>query len=448
MQFLPSSLRFRLMLLVVMSILPIFGLMVHYAAQERNRELREIQDEAVRMAQLSAGSISQVTEGTRQMLLALAYTEPVRTMNGPEASRLFAELLKQSKPYMNLGLVRDDGLIIASGLPLSKSIYVNDRAWFQHVRQARDFSISEYLVGRITNKPSINLGFPVPGGPDHASPGAVFATLDLRTLQDCIARPHLPTDAVILALDRKGTYVARHPRPQLVGKLSHSWMALQAAGGHMDRPVSTVGIDGVPRIYHYVPVPGTDGNLFVAVGISKTATMKGIMAGFRRNLYILICWTAASLAGAWVIGNASVLRHVNRLTEAARRLADRDWNASAKISGGSRELQQLSLTFDAMARVLREQNEHLEKQVQERTAELTTANESLKEALAQVKTLNRLLPICSGCKKIRDDKGYWSQIESYITAHSDARFSHGLCPDCTRKYFPELNLNSLDIPEP
>ncbi len=57
-------------------------------------------------------------------------------------------------------------------------------------------------------------------------------------------------------------------------------------------------------------------------------------------------------------------------------------------------------------------------------------NNQLQEALDTVKTLKGLLPICSNCKKIRDDKGYWNQIESYISDHSDALFSHGICPDC------------------
>jgi hypothetical protein len=61
----------------------------------------------------------------------------------------------------------------------------------------------------------------------------------------------------------------------------------------------------------------------------------------------------------------------------------------------------------------------------------------LSEALAKVKTLSGLLPICSSCKKIRDDKGYWTQIESYISEHSGAEFSHGICPECARKLYPE-----------
>jgi len=64
--------------------------------------------------------------------------------------------------------------------------------------------------------------------------------------------------------------------------------------------------------------------------------------------------------------------------------------------------------------------------------------QELQEALTKVKKLSGLLPICASCKKIRDDKGYWNQIEGYIRDHSEAEFSHGICPDCARKLYPEL----------
>jgi len=62
----------------------------------------------------------------------------------------------------------------------------------------------------------------------------------------------------------------------------------------------------------------------------------------------------------------------------------------------------------------------------------------LQEALTNIRTLHGLLPICSHCKKIRDDGGYWRQIEAYIHNHSDAQFSHSLCPDCLREYYPDF----------
>jgi hypothetical protein len=63
----------------------------------------------------------------------------------------------------------------------------------------------------------------------------------------------------------------------------------------------------------------------------------------------------------------------------------------------------------------------------------------LEASLAKVKRLRGLLPICSACKKIRDDKGYWNQIESYIAMHSEADFSHGICPECAERLYPGLN---------
>ncbi len=61
----------------------------------------------------------------------------------------------------------------------------------------------------------------------------------------------------------------------------------------------------------------------------------------------------------------------------------------------------------------------------------------LQKALAEIRTLQGIVPICSHCKKIRDDSGYWKALESYIQEHSDASFSHGICPDCAKRYFPD-----------
>jgi two-component system, response regulator PdtaR len=72
------------------------------------------------------------------------------------------------------------------------------------------------------------------------------------------------------------------------------------------------------------------------------------------------------------------------------------------------------------------------------SAELQRQNGELQSALEKIKTLSGLVPICAGCKRIRDDRGYWQQVESYIQAHSEARFSHGLCPDCCVKLYPDV----------
>jgi len=208
-----------------------------------------------------------------------------------------------------------------------------------------------------------------------------------------------------------------------------------------------------------VPVPGSDNNILVAVGISKAVVQTEGRAEFQRNLLWITLFTMVSLLGAGFVADRSVLRHLRRLNEASRRLASGVWDTRARFDNGAIEFQQLGRLFEDMAAALKQHQDHLEGLVKERTAELLSTNEALNReiaerkraeeeekclvrelqgALTQVKTLHGLLPICARCKKIRDDHGYWSQLESYISKHSDAKFSHSLCPECVKHDFPEL----------
>jgi len=76
---------------------------------------------------------------------------------------------------------------------------------------------------------------------------------------------------------------------------------------------------------------------------------------------------------------------------------------------------------------------YLRRQAEDEKDSLIT---ELQEALDEVKTLRGFIPICASCKKIRDDKGFWQQVEVYISTHSDAQFSHGICPECVKKLYP------------
>jgi YesN/AraC family two-component response regulator len=78
----------------------------------------------------------------------------------------------------------------------------------------------------------------------------------------------------------------------------------------------------------------------------------------------------------------------------------------------------------------------LERTIKFKDAEQKRLIKELQQALASIKTLSGLIPICASCKKIRDDQGYWNQLEAYISEHSSAEFSHGICPECAVKIYP------------
>jgi response regulator RpfG family c-di-GMP phosphodiesterase len=80
----------------------------------------------------------------------------------------------------------------------------------------------------------------------------------------------------------------------------------------------------------------------------------------------------------------------------------------------------------------------LQKKMEQKNEAYRFKNQQLREALAQVKTLRGLLPICADCKKIRDDSGYWQDVAVYIRDHSAVEFTHGLCPDCAIRLYPQF----------
>lgn len=116
-------------------------------------------------------------------------------------------------------------------------------------------------------------------------------------------------------------------------------------------------------------------------------------------------------------------------------------------------------------KTLSKYSEHLERLVQERTAELAKVNSQLQhdiamrklaeherekliselqDAMSRIKTLSGLLPTCAWCRKVRDDDGYWKKVETYIEEHSDASFTHGICPECLQKNDPESYREFID----
>lgn len=130
-----------------------------------------------------------------------------------------------------------------------------------------------------------------------------------------------------------------------------------------------------------------------------------------------------------------------------------------------RDMAEMVGTFNTMSKALRRHIDNLEELVVERTAQLEGTNQrlaaeveerkrtenekeklivELQASLTQVKTLRGIIPICMHCKQIRDDAGFWSRVEAYLSEHTLAELSHGICPDCVKKYYPDMRLGQKD----
>ena len=143
-----------------------------------------------------------------------------------------------------------------------------------------------------------------------------------------------------------------------------------------------------------------------------------------------------------------VVRPVVLLCDSVSRIGEKADVNGRVGSEGPPEIKRLAATINTMldgmacvARQLAGKNAQLEHEISERK-ELEQEREKLitqlQAALVQVKTLRGFLPICASCKNIRDDSGYWKQIEAYLHDHADVTFSHGICPDCAKKLYGDV----------
>ena len=156
-----SSLRARLIQLVLLAILPAIGLILYTAAEERRRASHEAASEALRLARVVSLSHQRLIDSTRQLLVMLSRLPEVRKHEPRACGALFSELLKGYPSYANLGAGNLKGDLFCSAVPLTKPVNMADRSYFRRTLQQRDFAVGEYQTDRVTGRAGLNFAYPV-----------------------------------------------------------------------------------------------------------------------------------------------------------------------------------------------------------------------------------------------------------------------------------------------
>jgi len=343
-----SSLRARLLLLVFFAIIPALGLTLYTGAEMRRAASVEAEANSVRLAQSVSSTQDDLFERARQLLTALAQIPMVRGGNPAECNSLFSMLVKKYASYTNLGVVTPAGNIFCSGLPLPGPVNVADRAWFRRALESRDLVIGDYIVGRVTGKPTLGLGYPVLDEAGEVQ-AVLYAGLDLGWLNKIAAKTQLPTGTTLTVIDRKGTILVRFPDPEKwVGKSMPETPLFQTILHQGEGTAELPGMDGVPRLYGFTRL-GKTGDAYVSVGIPKEVAFAPANHLLARNLIALGIVAVFALVAAWFGSNLFVLRQVNALTMATRRLGEGELSVRTELPYGKGELSELARTFDQMA---------------------------------------------------------------------------------------------------
>jgi signal transduction histidine kinase len=380
-----ASLRLRLGLLVALALIPTLVLMLYSAAERRRHAARDAQAQALRVAQIVSSDFERHIEGTRHLLVALAHVPNVRDHGPAECQRFLSSLLKDDPIYANFGLADRAGDITCSAVPLDEPVNIADRRYFVSALVVRDFAIGEFQVGRVTGRATINFGYPLLDD-DGRARAVVFAAMDLAWLNHLVAAADLPEGAALVVMDRNGTILARYPNPQTwVGQSGTRDPLFQAMLAQGHGTAELPGMDGIPRIYAFTGLRGLPEAGYVSIGIPQAVAYAPVRRALVRNLVCLGVVAVLALVAAWAGAEAFIVRPVQALVRATRRLSGGDLSTRTGLPHGAGELNQLAAAFDEMAASL--EKHAMQQRLEE---DLRRHNEALEEENRHIRELNRL----------------------------------------------------------
>ena len=390
------SLTARLIILVLIAVCPALVIQAYNEYELRKARSADIRQQVVQITKQFGEEIGELREGARQLLLALAQLTPVKVRDGAACSELFARLASQYANYSLLAAADIEGRIFCSSMPLAYSS-VAEQPFFKRAMAQEELAVGNYWADPASGQRMIHFALKF----DHSDgrpAGVVFAGLDLAWLSEHLKERGLSPTSSILIADREGNIIARLPHPEaLVGKnmrKSHE----DIMDGNTTGWEEARGVDGITRIFGYVPPALPPRDFFLSAGQSKAEAFAAIDNATARGIGLIVFGLLAATFAAVLGGRRFLQEPINHLLQFATEWRHGNYDARVEVRNPGSEIGHLGATFNAMAdalaaryaaqqraeKDLRELNATLESRVEERTIELANANRAKSMFLANM----------------------------------------------------------------
>jgi signal transduction histidine kinase/CheY-like chemotaxis protein/HPt (histidine-containing phosphotransfer) domain-containing protein len=385
----------RMFLLVVIAVLP--ALVIQGVNEYTLRSSREddIRQRVIQITKQFGEEMKEVREGASQLLVALGELDAVQEHDDNACNATFAKLKARFESYAYLGAADANGKVFCSSRPQVVTS-IADKEFFKRAFSEGDLAVGNYFLDPVTGEKLIHFAhlYRQPNG----APGVVFAALDLAWLSEHLKERGLTESQSILIADRLGNIIARLPHPeQLVGKnmrKSHEGIMDGDTAGWEEAK----GVDGLARIFGYVPVALPPKDFFLSAGQAKAEAFEPIDAATKRGILLILLGLLAASYLAWIGGRKFIQRPISELLDVTGEWEKGNYDARVDIEDHSTEIGRLGSAFNKMADALatrhaaqqraeeqlRHLNATLESRIERRTIELEEANRAKSQFLAKM----------------------------------------------------------------
>lgn len=401
------SLRARIVLLVVVAIIPLFGMSIFKALHNADAAVQRAQGDLRFAASLAAANQERLADSARQVLSVMASMPGVQDgTDAIDCDRHFSGLTRRLPEYANLGMVNPDGQTRCHALGSEKKAFLGDRAYFRDAIAQRRFVVGVYAVGRLAEKPILTFAQPVIGEDGRVN-GVVFASFDLARMSDVIAGIELSPGAALGIQDREGTLLAGKPAlPIKVGEKVRSPVLMEAVRNM--RTGVQEGLDGAGRSRLWAFMPSS-AHRESAVLVSVSMDRDLIVGPAHRQLWLELAALAlmSFLGGwiAWMIAGKSIVAPARQILHATWRLekGHLDERIPVHTKDSPSEFTRIAAGFNLMADSLEQREKELENELtrnrQAYEALALTIN-SMQEGLMAVDSAGRLILVNDAASRL------------------------------------------------
>lgn len=358
-------LRTRLLILVLLAGSPAIGAIAYYGYRDQTIAYAQARANAAQLARTVAANFRRSAIQTRNLVSTLAEVPAILSGPTPVCESFARRILRQNPALSNIGVIDRRGYLACSAKHFDSRVYLGDRSYFRQAGSQRDLATGTFQIGRVVHVPV--MVFAAPLGAD-ATDGryVVYASLGLTGLSDIARASLLPAGSSMSVLDSSRRVIAHYPHPrQWLGKHVRSLTALTRSLRPGETKIAQVtGAGGGEQMFSVYATNGARGDpsVYVAVGVPRAGIVVPGRVAMAASLGILGIVTVLLLGIAWWGGNRLILRRVDILVDAARRLGAGQRGIRARLQGRD-ELALLGGAFDDMAESLEFHRDSLEEQI-------------------------------------------------------------------------------------